>query len=754
MRIIRLPLAVFLLFSLVIVPPPGRASAGDGLQAGPVKDIFHTNTPTTIQYYDSQIVHSTITNCASIIQGYPYTEYGVGVVVGFAADPDASLPGPGMVDYIHVLIGGLGNACSGQRERIEVKLPDGTGLAISGANPVLCYYDNSPLSGCPQSLPGSPYHSGAYVVPSGDSAHANTWPLAQGHILEIQIPVVSSVSMSNVPLTAYILSLDGETNPWLAPSVGYYVFSNTPTILYLTPSTKDITATSVHSYATLYNHGLTGTAYFDLGSNLNYNLYEESAYIGNANAWLLNSTWSGFTLTPNTLYHWRASFKPDGGTMIYGDDQTFTTLADGQVIVGNGAAADCTGAAFAAALATQGLKSITFNCGDQPVNIHMAGTATVSSPVTIDGGNSVTLSGNNTFGLFDLKNGANLTLNRITLSGGSAICGGAVFVENGASLNTSDARMTGNHSSGNGGALCIDLTGSANLRYTQIYSNTAASRGGGAFVAGLAEFAWDDISGNLAGGDGGGIYNGGNISLIMSLVASNSVPSGGTITDRENLIFAGGGIYNTGSLNINTSTVSGNTASFGGGIYNDYGDVTLFSVTIAGNQANASGTEAFMNAQAGGLESLDATRFHIGSAVLKNTIIANNSANGQTNANCGGANLTSGTVSSGGHNLDSGAQCFKLAASTDKINTDPRLGSLANNGGRTRTMALQGNSPAIDSGDNAVCEEFDQRGYFVTIGGIQQRAVDATGHTPPICDMGAFEYYPTLYSLYLPLIRK
>jgi hypothetical protein len=59
-------------------------------------------------------------------------------------------------------------------------------------------------------------------------------------------------------------------------------------------------------------------------------------------------------------------------------------------------------------------------------------------------------------------------------------------------------------------------------------------------------------------------------------------------------------------------------------------------------------------------------------------------------------------------------------------NTDPKLGPLANNGGRTLTMSLLPGSPAIDAADPAGAPATDQRGIARPVG--------------PASDIGAFEY--------------
>ena len=47
---------------------------------------------------------------------------------------------------------------------------------------------------------------------------------------------------------------------------------------------------------------------------------------------------------------------------------------------------------------------------------------------------------------------------------------------------------------------------------------------------------------------------------------------------------------------------------------------------------------------------------------------------------------------------------------SDTLHSCPRLGPLRNNGGPTATHALMSHSPAIDAGNNAASQDFDQRG--------------------------------------------
>lgn len=112
-------------------------------------ELSSGNTQASIQslaWYDGLIQYSSILNCASIIGGFPYIEYGMGTYVGFIADPEAAAPGINQVYYVHVVVAGLGNSCAGQRAFIDVQLPANTSLAITPSTPVHCFAGGNPIS--------------------------------------------------------------------------------------------------------------------------------------------------------------------------------------------------------------------------------------------------------------------------------------------------------------------------------------------------------------------------------------------------------------------------------------------------------------------------------------------------------------------------------------------------------------------------------------------------------------------------------
>lgn len=210
-----------------------------------------------------------------------------------------------------------------------------------------------------------------------------------------------------------------------------------------------------------------------------------------------------------------------------------------------------------------------------------------------------------------------------------------------------------------------------------------------------------------------------------------------------------GGVANTGSgtLTATASTLAGNVATeFGGGLYATE-DTTLENVTISGNEADSNGGGIFV-----GLTTVTVTNSTIvtntaagagsggginnlgGAVTVKNTIVADNAED-----NCGGA------ITSAGHNLEDADTC-DFDAAGDQANTDPMLEPLADNGGSTPTHALLSGSPAIDAGDDAACPATDQRGV--------SRPADGDLDGTAICDIGAFEYAPTIHTLYLPVVVK
>ncbi len=173
----------------------------------------------------------------------------------------------------------------------------------------------------------------------------------------------------------------------------------------------------------------------------------------------------------------------------------------------------------------------------------------------------------------------------------------------------------------------------------------------------------------------------------------------------------------------------------GGGLYLDYYSTALGAtannVTVAYNRATNSSGGNIYNKQS--------------AITLTNTIVAGGMDNTGNN-NCAGD--PTANISSGGYNLDSSNSCG-LSSTGDLTNTNPTLAStLADNGGKTKTLALLADSPASKAGNPATpgsggnaCASIDQRDITRPQGGR--------------CDIGAYELTPDPgLTIYLPLILK
>jgi CSLREA domain-containing protein len=236
-----------------------------------------------------------------------------------------------------------------------------------------------------------------------------------------------------------------------------------------------------------------------------------------------------------------------------------------------------------------------------------------------------------------------------------------------------------------GSAAAITISGNDAVRVFFVNSGAGLDLKNLTVADGLAAF-----------GVGGGIYNGRG-----TLTVTNSTFSGNSATD------IGGGILNDeGTLEVTNSTFSGNSALDGGGIYNDDGTLTVTNSTFSGNSADDFG---------GGIA-------NGGALTLKNTIVANSTSGG----NC------FGTITDGGYNIDDGNTCG-FGQATSRSDTDPKLGSLAKNGGPTQTIALKKGSPALNAIPDGV------NGCGIELDTDQRGVLRPEGEG---CEIGAFEKKP------------
>jgi hypothetical protein len=287
----------------------------------------------------------------------------------------------------------------------------------------------------------------------------------------------------------------------------------------------------------------------------------------------------------------------------------------------------------------------------------------------------------------------NVTLrdNTATLGGGGLVTASTDSQPTAPDVTITNSNISGNTTGGMGGGMLL-ASGRVALTGSTVSGNNApAGSGGGMFIVGSSVTLINDtLSGNVAGQGGGGIAQ------------STVLPRAGTQGRAPATLAAEAELAWDQLLGSSLLTTAGPARRGAVGTKAGSDDISLRSVTVAGNSAQTGG--GILNAA--GL-----------AFTARDTIVAGNS--GSVGANC------SGSVTSGGYNLESGSDCGFMATG-DRPNATSKLGGLTNNGGPTETMALQTGSAAIDAGSpDCPPPASDQRGI--------KRPQGAA------CDIGAFE---------------
>jgi large repetitive protein len=219
------------------------------------------------------------------------------------------------------------------------------------------------------------------------------------------------------------------------------------------------------------------------------------------------------------------------------------------------------------------------------------------------------------------------------------------------------------------------------------------------------------VADGSAMGGGGGVTSDGPLTLSRMVIRNNTAAG------------AGGGIANLGDTTIRDSTINGNTATGagGGGVSVTSGALTIERSTIFGNNA-AMSSGGGVSHGTGGSEPLTITDSTVASntasmsaggvlyasvARLTSTILADNNAPSRPDID--GSNMVNPDARASFSLIE---QLGGAAVALDAGNltgVDPKLGSLAGNGGPTPTQALAADSPALDKGSSGAIA--DQRGF-------------------------------------------
>ena len=281
-----------------------------------------------------------------------------------------------------------------------------------------------------------------------------------------------------------------------------------------------------------------------------------------------------------------------------------------------------------------------------------------------------------------------------------------------------------NYAVKSGGAIYNDMESFIDINSSLISQNSVDTNGGGIWNLGTIFLKQSQITDNKASQIGGGIVNSrGKLTLIQSTLSKNSAQSGGafgnyhgavlniedsTINSNYAINGYGGGVINSQStLNIKNSTITLNSANLGGAVSNNDKDanITLTHVTIALNSATQN-TGALLNYQG-------------------NIDITNSLIEGKCN--------NQGEINSFGGNIESPSNTCSLNNTDDLYEiSELLLKGLENNGGYTKTMALDEQSIALNRAKESYCLFADERGEKRTE-----------------CDSGAFEMTGDLSKLSL-----
>jgi subtilisin family serine protease len=278
--------------------------------------------------------------------------------------------------------------------------------------------------------------------------------------------------------------------------------------------------------------------------------------------------------------------------------------------VGDNEAADAQGrvtlrAALQEANLVAGISSIILPAGTYMLSVGApgedaaaAGDLDVIGDVTIlsDGSGDVVIDASDLDRVFDVHANGSLTLEGVTIRGGSLAGADGAGVRNAGTLFVRESTVRNNTTDHDGG-------GVANFGTLIVEASTftlnSAARGGAVWNGGDTTATNTTFSGNLASTSGGGLFNaaGGDATLINTTITLNSTAGSGSPADDAGGITAESGgaveLHNTlvaGNTSVDTSPdVTGTYTSLGGNLV---GDATTAAGIVHGLNNDQAGSGA------------------------------------------------------------------------------------------------------------------------------------------------------------------
>jgi CSLREA domain-containing protein len=368
--------------------------------------------------------------------------------------------------------------------------------------------------------------------------------------------------------------------------------------------------------------------------------------------------------------------------------------------------------ALKAANGSSGADTITFAASTNGTAITLGSALPqIADELTITGNGEANtiVDGASSYQVFDIASGVTVSLGDMTIQNGKAGPFEGTGINNlSGKLTVTHCTLSGNDGDfgGLGGAIGND-SGTVTVRNSTFSANHAALGGAIGNSSGTVTVTDSTFSGNYAG-VGGAIGNTtGKVTVTDSFFFKNvvegsapdglggGISNGGMLTVSNSTFFenagnAGGGIANAGTATVTNSTFYLNVSALGAGIGNQ-GTLTVTNSTLSGNSAPAGVGGGIANAS--------------GTITLNNSIVANSLSGGD----CYLDPTSPGTVNAS-HSLimDSANACgVTNGTASNLVGVDPLLGSLADNGGPTQTMLPAVGSPVIDAGSNSLAVDAD-----------------------------------------------
>lgn len=194
------------------------------------------------------------------------------------------------------------------------------------------------------------------------------------------------------------------------------------------------------------------------------------------------------------------------------------------------------------------------------------GLPQIKGDIRIDGrGSSIVRTSLSRFRLIQIRPGAELTLNDVTVTNGVAGTGGAILDQGTLTLNHT---TLDSNSAGEGGGLYVAHGARARVIGGRFVANHSTGRGGAIANSGTLVVEGTTITANTSTKQGGGIVDNsdGALTLTDTVVTRNLAGTGG----------GGIAIFGKGAVTVSGGHIRGNTSQTGpGGVYLDGGSLNL-----------------------------------------------------------------------------------------------------------------------------------------------------------------------------------